>query len=356
MEISASSKVYQVHFGENFEYISKLEIKENMYFVIDKKVYELYSELFQTIDKNRFYLLEAVEENKTIEKALEICEQVMQLNAKRNSHLISVGGGITQDVTGFVANILYRGIYWTFIPTTLLAACDSCIGGKTSLNYKHYKNLLGTFFPPDDIYIYPEFFKTLSDRDFYSGMGEVVKFNIMRGFDNLKKTEEDFPLLLSRDVEKVKEYVYSSLEFKKRFIEEDEFDRGKRVLLNFAHTFGHAIETITRYEIPHGAAVAIGTLMANHISCERGYISGEEKLRMENVISGIVKMYSLPEEFSLEHVIEAIKKDKKQRDDNMTVVLFVNSRLELKVCHDLQREELEQAIRYIKGILNKEGE
>ena len=121
------------------------------------------------------------------------------LAAKRNIHLVSFGGGIIQDVTGFVANVLYRGIYWSFVPTTLLAACDSCIGGKTSLNYKHYKNLLGTFYPPDYIYICSKFFKSLSQKDFESGLGEVVKFNIMFGEKGLNKIEGKIDYLLQRD-------------------------------------------------------------------------------------------------------------------------------------------------------------
>lgn len=114
--------------------------------MIDQTVYDLYTSAFSEIPPARLFLLEAKEENKTIETALTICEKIIELNSKRNTRLFSFGGGIIQDITGFLANILYRGIHWTFVPTTLLAACDSCIGGKSSLNYKNYKNLLGTFF------------------------------------------------------------------------------------------------------------------------------------------------------------------------------------------------------------------
>ncbi len=353
MKIHASIKDYQVHFGQDFEFIRGLEWQTGMYLVIDQQVYELYQELFAGFDRDNIYLLDAVEEQKTIETALDLCAHMTTLPTKRNSHLIAVGGGITQDITGFAANILYRGIHWTLIPTTLLASCDSCIGGKTSLNYKQYKNLLGTFFPPDDIFIYPEFFQTLSEKDFYSGLGEVVKFNIMRGPDYLRKLEEDLPKLLTRDEETVREYVRTSLEFKKGFIEADEFDRGKRILLNFAHTFGHAIEAITKYEIPHGAAVAIGTLMANDIAANRGYISVEQKQRMETLIKEMVSGYVLGEDFCLEQVVYAMKKDKKQRDRQLTVVLFQDENLELAVFHDLEQEELQRSIAYIKDFLNQ---
>ncbi len=111
-------------------------------------------------------MLEANEENKVISTVLSICEKIMEMPSKRNTVLLSIGGGIIQDITGFVANVIYRGIRWIFIPTTLLAACDSCIGGKTSLNYKTYKNLLGTFYPPDEIHICSQMFRTLGEKDF----------------------------------------------------------------------------------------------------------------------------------------------------------------------------------------------
>ena len=123
--------------------------------------------------------------------------------AKRNTHLVSVGGGIVQDITGFVANCLYRGIKWTFYPSTLLAACDSCIGGKSSLNYKGFKNLLGSFYPPDEIYIYPQFFHTLSDRDYCSGLGEVVKFNVIAGEEKFVKLENEIYDILNYDYKKL---------------------------------------------------------------------------------------------------------------------------------------------------------
>lgn len=174
----------------------------------DKNFVDLYGdELFNNINKNQMYIMEAVEEKKTIDTALEICEIMTNIPAKRNAKLISFGGGIVQDVTGFVANILYRGIHWRFYPTTLLAACDSCIGGKTSLNYKKFKNLLGTFYPPDEINICTPFFKTLSERDFQSGLGEVVKFNVMFGEAGIKKMEDNIDALLRREDAKLAGFV-----------------------------------------------------------------------------------------------------------------------------------------------------
>lgn len=252
MRIKAHSKDYEVLFEDNFSFLQKLATEENIFWVVDCKVKELYEKEMSFLKEQKYvFCLEALEENKTIETALCICEEITQLHSKRNTKIVSIGGGIIQDITGFVANVLYRGIQWTYIPTTLLAQCDSCIGGKTSLNYKQYKNLLGTFYPPDKIIICPKFVQTLSHKDYYSGLGEVVKFNIMAGTDAMVLLQKDLTSILERDDMVLQKYIEQSLRFKQTFIEEDEYDKGVRVLLNFAHTFGHAIETVTAYRIPH---------------------------------------------------------------------------------------------------------
>ena len=221
MIIKSRLKEYKVIFEQNEEFIQRLANTENAQFVVDKKVYDLYGKYMKDIPEERLYLLEAVEENKVIETALNICEEIIDIPAKRNATIISIGGGIIQDITGFVANIMYRGINWIFVPTTLLSACDSCIGGKTSLNYKKYKNLLGTFYPPDEIHICSHLFQTLSDKDFKSGLGEVVKFNIMDGYQGLQKIEENMEKLLEKDPEDINGFVKTRLNFKKKFIEQD---------------------------------------------------------------------------------------------------------------------------------------
>lgn len=139
MIIKSRLKEYKVIFEQNEEFIQRLANTENAQFVVDKKVYDLYGKYMKDIPEERLYLLEAVEENKVIETALNICEEIIDIPAKRNATIISIGGGIIQDITGFVANIMYRGINWIFVPTTLLSACDSCIGGKPLLITKNIK-------------------------------------------------------------------------------------------------------------------------------------------------------------------------------------------------------------------------
>lgn len=352
MIIKSSTKDYQVHMEEDFSFFESLLQADNALFVVDKKLLGLYEkELFGRIPEDKLYVIEALEENKTIETALSVCERMTEIPGKRNARLVSFGGGIVQDITGFAANILYRGIHWSFVPTTLLAACDSCIGGKTSLNYKSFKNLLGTFYPPEEIYICPRFFFTLSQRDFESGLGEVVKFNIMSGEVGLERIEIQMEGLLARKPEVVEEFLRTSLAFKKDFIEEDEFDRGVRIHLNFAHTFGHAFETMSRYEVPHGTAVAMGMIMADRVSLHRGVMEEDICRRAERLLKKIIHVDLEGIDWNLDEVIKAIRKDKKQIDDALTCVLLEEG-MKLKVVHDLKREEIETALKEMLEVLS----
>lgn len=350
MLIHSRFKDYEVKMEQSPAFLQELTHTPNAEFVIDQNVYRLYERFLKDIPEDRLYLVEATEENKVLDTAMGICEKMTEIPAKRNAHLVSIGGGIIQDITGFVANVLYRGIPWTFVPTTLLASCDSCIGGKTSLNYKKFKNLLGTFYPPDVLHICPAMFQTLTQRDFESGLGEVVKFNIMAGAEGLKNIEENIDLLLKRDEACLERFVYSSLSFKKDFIEVDEFDRGERIKLNFAHTFGHAIETVTQYQIPHGTAVAIGMIMANRIAENRGLLSADTARRSEEVLLKVIHIDIDLCSYPLEQFIRAIRKDKKQTSDQLTAVLMTNVAKDLKIVHDVLPSEIESARVYFETI------
>lgn len=348
MLIQSATKKYEVSIHSSLDPVKDMAVDEKTFVVIDKQVYELYcGQLFQNIPQDRLYLLEATEVNKVLDTALDICERMTSIPAKRNAKLISLGGGIVQDVTGFAANILYRGIHWTFFPTTLLASCDSCIGGKTSLNYKKFKNLLGTFYPPDSIQICTPFFKTLTERDYQSGLGEVVKFNVMRGEAGIESMEANIGSLLERDDATLLTFVESSLAFKKAFIEQDEFDRGVRIQLNFAHTFGHAFESMSQYAIPHGTAVAMGTIAANRISVSRGWMTEQTAQRIENVLYQIIHIDKQDIAVSMDDIISAIRKDKKQTSSSLTAVLMKGEDLKLEIVHDVEPGEIEAAVGYL---------
>lgn len=353
MIIHSTFKDYKVIIEKDINFLRNFHKNINTQYVLDEKVYNLYKAILDWIPQERLILVEATEQNKVVDTALDICERMTEIPAKRNVQLVSIGGGIIQDITGFVANILYRGISWIFVPTTLLAACDSCIGGKTSLNYKKYKNLLGTFYPPDEIHICSSFFNSLTERDYKSGLGEVVKFNIMAGKEGLHNIEENIDALLSRQEIVVNRFIETSLLYKKAFIETDEFDRGERIKLNFAHTFGHAIEVITEYNIPHGTAVAIGMIMANYISVKRGLLQPSTAQAGENVLLKVIDINIADLDVKMNHFIDAMRKDKKQTGTDLTAVLMQNndiSNVQLQIVHDIHVEEVACAVKYFQEL------
>lgn len=353
MIIHSKFKDYTVRFADSLAFISSMKDETDALFVIDEKVYALYRSHFAWLDADRLLLIRAEEENKNIEQSLAICKAMANIPAKRNALLVSFGGGIVQDISGFAANILYRGVRWHYIPTTLLAACDSCIGGKSSLNFSGYKNLLGSFYPPDAIIICPDFFATLTPRDYRSGLGEVVKFNIMQGDDMLERMEQELPLLLNKDSETVKRCIHESLFFKKNFIEIDEFDRGERVKLNYAHTFGHALETTTKYAIPHGSAVAIGAIMANHVSVSRELLSAGKAQRIEALLLSILSFEQESEiSFDADIMLHSMANDKKRTGTGLAAVLLDNN-YELHRINNLTSAEVKEAISHTQNLLLK---
>lgn len=281
------------------------------YVIIDENIITRYP-FKEYLQPGRFYILKATEENKTMGKAEEIIDEIIKMDSKKNTLLIAIGGGIVQDLTCFIASILYRGINWVLVPTTLLAQTDSCIGSKSSINYKHFKNLVGTFYPPSEIIVSPTFLDSLTMKDYCSGLGEIVKIQLMISQDNYRDFSDNVEKLLNRDYNLLMTFVKRTLAYKKGLIEEDEFDAGIRNILNYGHTFGHAIETSTEYFVPHGQAVSIGILIANKISEKMGLITKQYE---EEVFSTIVKIIS-PEFkksqiLETERIVSSMKMDKK---------------------------------------------
>lgn len=346
MIVHSRTKDYKVNFIPDINNLKDFINYEESFFLIDRKVFDIYKNDFQFISKEKLFLLDAKEENKTIETALKICDRLITFPDKRNMSLVVCGGGIVQDIGGFVANILYRGIKWILIPTTLLAASDSCIGGKNSLNYCKYKNILGTFFPPNEIFICTKFFHTLTKTDYNSGLGEIIKFSIILGKEKLSLLEDNIPQLIDRDEVIVKQFVKNSLDLKRKFIEEDEFDSGRRLLLNFGHTFGHAFECTSDFEIPHGLAVSLGILVANNISLKRNLITTEQQNIIFSLIKKIITIKLSKNWFELGKVVSVIKGDKKQINGQISAVLLLND-FNLKLYRDILETEIDEALKYV---------
>ncbi len=320
LRVQSSLREYPVYSFHHIDAITKaIEQDASAFLFIDKKVWDIHFAKWNCqVPK---LLFDAHEENKTFDALSPYFDYLIRHQIKKNSTLYVIGGGVTQDVGAFIASNLYRGIRLVLIPTTLLAQADSCIGAKNSINYKGYKNLLGNFYAPHEVWLSSEFLTTLSKVDLLSGMGEIVKLDYING----TYPEMDFDGLL-RSPQSMHSHVLRSLKIKQGFIEEDEFDRNRRNLLNFGHTFGHAFESVSQYQIPHGTAVVLGMLAATFVSCRLG-------LAPKSLFENAKKMWSaLYQEASsqvrimdVDALISLMKLDKKNTDNDIQFILTKES-------------------------------
>ncbi|MFC1545996.1 3-dehydroquinate synthase, partial [Pseudomonadota bacterium] len=226
--IKSNIRNYDVMFENSFAFIDDLLRTKDPIFVIDKNVYDLYKKEFEKVPDERLFLFDAIEENKTFDYIKKVYDFLLSKSVKRNSTFISIGGGITQDITGFVASTFYRGLSWIFVPTTFLAMTDSCIGSKTSVNYDKHKNLMGTFYPPSKIYINKDFLLTLSELDFFSGIGETIKFQLMD--ESYPKNFKKILTIIEGTIEEEEgrnNIIYENMNIKRSYMEGDEFDLGR---------------------------------------------------------------------------------------------------------------------------------
>ncbi len=320
LSVKSNIRDYSVYFSTNFsEIFSSLSLQKS-FFIIDKNVFSLYrNQLSEVIDTGRFVAVEAVEQNKSLEYVKQLTRQLLSKNIRKNHTLVAIGGGIIQDITGFLATVLFRGVEWVFYPTTLLAQSDSCIGSKTSINVDEFKNQLGTFYPPVRIILDVGFLQTLKPADITSGLGEIIKVHLLDGPQSLAYISSHYSRKVT-DVSLFMDFIRRSLAIKKKIIEQDEYDRDYRNILNYGHTFGHAIESVTDYGICHGQAVTVGMDMANFISMEQGFLDESWYTKMKVPLVKNYPVYDLTVE-QQHQLISALKRDKKNIDGQLVAIL-----------------------------------
>jgi 3-dehydroquinate synthase len=299
------------------------------HYLIDGNVARLYAkELAPVLAHANTIVIEAIESNKSIQQTIPVFERLVANNVRRDQTLVAVGGGIIQDITCFIASTLLRGVPWRFAPTTLLAQADSCIGSKSSINLGATKNILGTFNPPRDIFIYGDFLDTLDPREIRSGIGEIVKVHAIDGIASFDRLAAEFDRLFT-DRHVLLRYMRAALLIKQRFIEADEFDRGVRNVFNYGHSFGHAIESATEYAVPHGIAVAMGIDMANYVAASRGVLPWAHRERMHTVMRALYASYAATP-LDLDAILAALKKDKKNTLTKLGLVFAVGDAAEIQ--------------------------
>ena len=290
------------------------------HYVIDARVAELYSaQLAGVLASKSVLIIEAKEGNKSLERSPEYVTHLLGRGIKRGHVLVAIGGGIIQDITCFIAAVLLRGVEWHFYPTTLLAQADSCIGSKSSINVGSFKNVVGTYTPPAKIFVSADVLSTLPEVEIRSGIGEMLKVHVIAGPEAFDRIAADYGKIVA-DPAVMRAYILASLEIKKGIIEQDEFDRGIRNVMNLGHSFGHAIESATNFKIPHGIAVTIGIDMANFTAVRSGLMDQRHFDRMHPTLRLNYRGFEQIE-IPIDGFFAAIAKDKKNTDAKLGLIL-----------------------------------
>jgi 3-dehydroquinate synthase len=265
--------------------------------------------------------IEATEAAKALEHTLPLFVALKDAGLGRSSQLTAIGGGVVQDIATFLASLFMRGIPWSYLPTTCLGMADSCLGGKSSINVGPYKNLIGNFHPPRRIEILPAFARTLPAVELAGGLAEAAKIAFCRGASSFAFYERLSAPVLSGNWQdqQLAELLHATLAVKQWFIETDEFDQAERRLLNFGHTWGHALESATAFAIPHGLAVAIGMLAAIRFT-------GEQPLSVAlwnhclTLLGDVIEPNQL-QAFNSDRFLQAFRADKKHSPGHIHLIV-----------------------------------
>ena len=329
----------------------KQKLKGNKICVItNKMVGSLYGEivlsLFSEFDVC-FFEMEDGEEFKSLESYQLVIDFLIGKRFDRELNLVALGGGVVGDLCGFVSATYLRGVNFIQIPTTLLAQVDSSVGGKTGVNHPSGKNLIGSFYQPSLVVIDPEVLKSLPKREYLAGLAEVVKYGLIYDEIFFSWIESNSGALVSGEIEQISEAISRSCEIKSKIVAIDERESGLRAILNFGHTFGHAIETVSGYGTwLHGEAVSIGMAMACSISVKLGMLDQQTEKR----IVAVLKSLELPTNASnlnsedIERLIDTIKLDKKVKDGLMRFIL-ISAIGEVSIESEVPEQNIEEVFR-----------
>ncbi len=326
------SECYKIVINNDFSMLREYVLSElslqgrKVCIVTDSNVGPLYAKEVQEIltslcGKVTVYTIPAGEENKNLDTVKKLYKFLIEEHFDRHDMLAALGGGVVGDLTGYAAATYLRGISFIQIPTTLLSQTDSSIGGKTGVDLDAYKNMVGAFHMPSLVYMNISTLKTLSDRQFASGMAEVLKHGIIKSEPFYTWLIDSFNEINDKEPEALEHMIYESCLIKKAVVEKDPKEKGERALLNFGHTLGHAIEKYKDFKLTHGECVALGCVCAAIISYKRQLLSAEECYEIRDFFMP----FNLPitvDDIDVEEIIRLTKSDKKADGDTIRFILL----------------------------------
>lgn len=272
-------------------------------------------------------IIKSGESSKSFDNFQEVCEKILSKNVDRKSLIIALGGGVVGDLAGFVASVILRGIDFIQVPTTLLSAVDSSVGGKTAINSNSGKNLIGSFYQPKLVLCDLNFLKTLPKRQIIAGYAEILKYGLIEDQDFFEFLEKNYQKLLDLDEEVLMYSILKSCEVKAKIVSMDEKEKGLRALLNFGHTFAHSLEKEVGYDgrLNHGEAVGIGMSMASRMSKNLGFLPSQDFERIQAHIQDCgldIDLKSIKNDWDLNRLVDNLYKDKKSFAGKLNFVLI----------------------------------
>lgn len=318
--------------------------------VSDSNVATLYAkEIIGLLEKEGFFCVlftfPAGEASKNLDTVANLYEFLIEHSFDRNDVLLALGGGVTGDLTGFAAATYLRGIRFIGMPTSLLSMVDSSIGGKTGVDFKAYKNMVGAFHQPSAVYINVSSLHTLPEREFLAGMGEVVKHGFILDKEYYTFLKENVTEISAKNQEVLRRMIYRSLCIKRDVVERDPKEKGERALLNFGHTIGHAVEKLNEFSLLHGECVSVGMIAAAELSVIRGVLSEEEAKEVKNLL-GAFGMKTEVSMLEKEVLLAVCHKDKKADGAKIKFVLL-NGIGEAFIDSEVSDEEMWKAFQSI---------
>ncbi len=356
VRVSLGERSYTIAFSNGelgtkvVETIQALAKVSHVVMIADEAVQSHVKPLEQLLDslglRNNSIFVRSGEGSKSIEQIADLWNQMLQFKTDRSSLVIAIGGGVVGDLAGFAAASFARGLRFLQIPTTLLAMVDSSVGGKTGINLPSAKNMVGAFWQPSAVIIDTKTLDTLADREFRSGLAEIVKYGVILDPQLFDFLERNVEAILARESMALRHIIKRSCELKAQVVEKDERETtGLRAILNYGHTFAHAIEAATAYgQLLHGEAVSIGMNMAARLAVQLGQFTNEERLRQKTLL----ERFQLPIEFnqaSPEELWSLMQHDKKVEQGKLGFILPT------RIGHVERREGVTQAqaIKAVQG-------
>jgi 3-dehydroquinate synthase len=324
-----------IQVGEHLAALSRYVPGKRVVLITDNNVWDLYGHAFPDHPVIKIGVGEQI---KTIETVQQIYTALLEWEADRSTYIVGIGGGIVCDITGYAASTFMRGVGFGFVATTLLAQVDASVGGKNGVNFKGYKNIVGVFNQPEFVLCDTNLLASLPEQEVACGFAEIVKHGAIGDAALFAYLEANYDRALSLEKEVIDKVVFDSIKLKAAVVNRDEKEQGERKILNFGHTFGHAIEKTMA--VPHGVAVSLGMVVAANLSVQRGLLSPDDAER----INVLLQHMQLPVALDIDRksVLDAMRRDKKREGQTIHFVLL--DRIGHAVVEPIAIKELEKVV------------